>query len=78
MSDQPSTARAARPPLRSTVRRVATAATAAAVLVWSGLFYSAVSNYNAATHTTAAAPSGSNGKATQAVPASAPLVTHTS
>ena len=62
----------------STVRRVATAATAAAVLVWSGLFYSAVSHYNAATHTTAAAPSGSNGKATQAVPASAPLVTHTS
>jgi hypothetical protein len=82
MSDQPAVKRAARPPLHRTVLRVATTAAAAATLVWSGLFYSAVSRHNAAAVPTAVAPAPATpagaSAATKATPATAPIVTHTS
>lgn len=76
MSDQPAVRRAARPPLHRTVLRLAAAAAAASTLVWSGLFYSAVSRHNAAVAPATSAPAGASaGKAT---PAPAPIVTRTS
>ena len=82
MSDQPAVKRAARPPLHRTVLRVATTAAAAATLVWSGLFYSAVSRHNAAAVPTRAAPAASTpagtNAATKTASNTAPVVTRTS
>lgn len=82
MSDRPIPRSDAHPPLHRAVLRLATAAAAAATLVWSGLFYSALSHHNAATPATAVAPTpsstGPNAAATKAAPTAAPLVTRTS
>jgi hypothetical protein len=65
----------ARPPLRRMVLRLGVTALAAATLVWSGLFYSAVAHHNAAT---AVAPATSGSGASQSSQAPAPVVTRAS
>lgn len=78
MSDPPTPRPRVRPPLHRTVLRIATAAAAAATLVWSGLFYSAVSRHNAATAGAPSPSTGSNATGTKARPTAAPLVTRAS
>lgn len=63
-----------RTPLRHTVVRLAATAGAAATLVWSGLFYSAVSKHYAATPA-ANVPAQSGGSSSTAAAKSLPPVT---
>lgn len=81
MSDQqPRRPAARRPPLHHTVLRIAAGATAAATLVWSGLFYSAVTKHAAAsTPTTGSTPSsGATSTTSPSTPTLTPVTTSTS
>lgn len=66
-----------RTPLRHTVVRLAATASAAATLVWSGLFYSAVSKHYAATPA-ANVPATASGQSTAAAKSLPPVTTRTS